>query len=67
MIVRIILSVVVAIVVGVVIKLVGAGLLDAGVANTGAYLNAVAVLLGICAGVWYFFAGKYPTGSTYER
>lgn len=61
MIARVFLSIVVAVVVGILVKLVGAGLLDAGAANTGSYLNAVAVLLGICAGVWYFFAGPYPT------
>ncbi len=58
---RVILSIVVAVVTAVVVKLVGAGLLDAGAANTGAYLTAVAVLLGICAGVWFFFASPYPS------
>lgn len=61
MIVRVILSIVVAVVVGIVVKIVGAGLLDAGVQNTGTYLNGVAVLLGILAGIWYFLAGPYPT------
>lgn len=60
MIVRVILSIVVAVAVAVLVKLVGAGLLDAGVSNTGTYLTGVSVLLGILAGIWYFFAGPYP-------
>jgi len=63
MIVRIILSIVVAVVTGVVIKILGAALLDAGVQNVGAYITTVAVLLGICAGIWFYFASPYPTRS----
>lgn len=61
MVTKVILSIVVAIVVGILVALVGHGLTDAGVANTGAFLNGIAVLAGILAGVWYFFAGPSPS------
>lgn len=61
MIARIILSIVVAVATGILVKIVGAALLDAGVAHVGTYLTGVAVLLGILAGIWFYFASPYPT------
>jgi hypothetical protein len=57
---RVILSIVVAVVVAVVVRLLGNGLVDAGAQNTGGYLTAVAVLLGITAGIWFFLTNPYP-------
>lgn len=57
---KVILSIVVGIVVAVVVKIVGAVLVDSGASNTGSYLNAVAALLGLAAGLWYYFAGTNP-------
>jgi hypothetical protein len=60
MITRVILSIIVAVVVGIVASVIGKALVDAGVANVGGYIDSLSVLIGIVAGIWYYFAGPYP-------
>lgn len=59
---RVILSVIVAVAAGLLTALVGHGLVDAGVPNVGNFLKGIAVLVGVLAGAWYFFAGPEGKG-----
>ena len=60
MIARLALSVVVAVVVGLICQLFGPILISMGVpfaVAVGAFLVQWGWVLGICAGIWYFFSG----------
>lgn len=54
---RVVLSIIVAIVTWILVALVGYGLVEAGISEVGSFVRGVAPLLGVLAGIWYFFAG----------
>jgi hypothetical protein len=57
---RVALSVVVGVVTWIVALLVGWVLVEVSLESIGAFVKGVAPLLGLVAGVWYFFTGETP-------
>lgn len=58
MLTRLVLSVVVGIVTAIVIYLLGVVLIEVDAESVGNFFKNVAGILGLLAGIWYFFVGN---------
>jgi glutamate mutase epsilon subunit len=61
MIKQVILAIVVGIVTAIVVALIGVVLVEVGVEQIGNFVKGVAAVVGILAGIWYFFTNQTPT------
>jgi hypothetical protein len=60
MIKQVILAIVVAIATAILVALVGHALVDSGVVNVGNFLKGIAAVVGILAGIWFYFTRSTP-------
>lgn len=60
---RIALAVVVGVITALVVALIGYILVEVGLVSIGGFVKGISALVGLLAGVWFFFTGQTPNNA----